>query len=92
LTLRRQATEEAPVDDDLHERIARLAHEEHALHRAHATGDGLTDLERLRLRQLEVELDRAWDLLRQREALRDAGLDPATAAERDASTVEGYLS
>jgi len=80
------------VDQDLHERIAALAHEEHALHQAHAEGDGLTDLERLRLRQIEVELDRAWDLLRQREALRDAGLDPSAAVERDAATVEGYLS
>jgi len=80
------------VDDDLHARIAALAHEEHALHQAHAGGDGLADLERLRLRQIEVELDRAWDLLRQREALRDAGLDPSAAVERDAATVEGYLS
>ncbi|MDP9219971.1 MAG: DUF2630 family protein [Actinomycetota bacterium] len=80
------------MDDDLHDRIAALAHEEHALHQAHAEGDGLSDLERLRLRQIEVELDRVWDLLRQREALRDAGLDPAAAAERDAATVEGYLS
>jgi hypothetical protein len=83
---------EACVDEHLHERIAALAHEEHALRRAHAQGDGLSEFERLRLRQLEVELDRAWDLLRQREALREAGLDPATATERDATTVEGYLS
>ncbi|MEP6695917.1 MAG: DUF2630 family protein [Pseudonocardiales bacterium] len=80
------------MDDDLHARIAALAHEEHALHEAHGTGDGLTELERMRLDQIEVELDRVWDLLRQRAALRHAGLDPAAATERDASTVEGYLS
>jgi hypothetical protein len=39
-----------------------------------------------------VELDRLWDLLRQRRALRSAGADPDEASERDADTVEGYLS
>lgn len=80
------------MDENLHERIAALAHEEHALRRAHDEGDGLSEPERLRLEQLEVALDRTWDLLRQREALRDAGLDPEAATERDAETVEGYLS
>ncbi|MGB9376788.1 MAG: DUF2630 family protein [Mycobacteriales bacterium] len=80
------------MDDDLHARISALAQEEHLLRAAHASGDGLSELERMRMQQLEGELDRAWDLLRQREALRDAGRDPSIAAERDASTVEGYLS
>jgi hypothetical protein len=80
------------MDEDLHVRIDALAREEHALHRAHAAGDGLTDAERSRLRAIEVELDRTWDLLRQRDALRTAGLDPTAARERDAATVEGYLS
>jgi hypothetical protein len=80
------------MDEDLHHRIDALAREEHALHRAHASGDGLAETERARLRALEVALDRAWDLLRQREALRGAGLDPTAARERDAATVEGYLS
>lgn len=80
------------MDDDLHARISALAHEEHRLLQAHTQGEGLAELEHLRLRQLEVELDRAWDLLRQRDALRTAGLDPANATERDAATVEGYLS
>ena len=38
-----------------------------------------------------VELDRCWDLLRQRRALRSAGADPDAAAARDAGTVEQYL-
>jgi Protein of unknown function (DUF2630) len=42
--------------------------------------------------QIRVELDRLWDLLRQRRALRSAGGDPDKASERDADTVEGYLS
>jgi hypothetical protein len=39
---------------------------------------------------VEVELDRCWDLLRQRRALRDAGSDPEQASVRDAGTVEHY--
>ena len=43
------------------------------------------------LRAVEVELDRCWDLLRQRRARRDAGGDPDDAQTRDAETVERYL-
>jgi chromosome segregation ATPase len=44
------------------------------------------------LERIRVELDRLWDLLRQRRALRDSGGDPDEASERDEGTVEGYLS
>jgi DNA repair exonuclease SbcCD ATPase subunit len=44
------------------------------------------------LEQIRVELDRLWDLHRQRRALRESGGDPDDASERDADTVEGYLS
>jgi len=47
---------------------------------------------REQVEQIRVELDRLWDLLRQRRALRSAGADPDKASERDADTVEGYLS
>ncbi|MBC7376776.1 MAG: DUF2630 family protein [Burkholderiaceae bacterium] len=43
-----------------------------------------------KLRHVEEQLDQAWDLLRQRRAKREFGEDPATAALRDAKTVEGY--
>ncbi len=43
-----------------------------------------------RLRQLEVQLDQYWDLLRQRRARREFGEDPSQARQRDAGTVEGY--
>ena len=54
-----------------------------------------TDTERLdqdhdRLADVRVELDRCWDLLRQRRALRDAGGDPDDAEVRDADVVENY--
>lgn len=43
-----------------------------------------------RVRELEVMLDQCWDLLRQRRAKREFGLDPEAAAARDTTTVEGY--
>jgi hypothetical protein len=77
-------------DRQIIEQIGRLADEERRLEEAHS-GEGLTDEERRRLDDLQVTLDRMWDLLRQRRALRDAGGDPDTASERPGSTVEGYL-
>jgi len=77
-------------DDAIHERIGALVDAEHQLRRRLADGSGATPEERERLNQLEVQLDQAWDLLRQREALRDAGEDPDDAASRPVSEVEGY--
>jgi len=73
------------------EEIDRLVDEEHALETRHA-GEAapLSEDEKQRLRALEVHLDQLWDLLRQRRARRDAGLDPEGAAERDPKIVEGY--
>jgi hypothetical protein len=76
-------------DEDLLERINRLAAEEHRLHEAHVDG-GLSEDERARMREVEVGLDLCWDLLRQRRALRSAGRDPSEAAPRSEGTVEGY--
>jgi hypothetical protein len=39
---------------------------------------------------LKVSLDQCWDLLRQRRALREAGLDPDAAAARPIDVVEHY--
>ena len=44
------------------------------------------------LDRVHVELDRLWDLQRQRRALRESGGNPDDASERGADTVEGYLS
>jgi hypothetical protein len=43
-----------------------------------------------RLRHLSEELDRCWDLLRQRRALREFGGDEDTATARDVDIVEKY--
>ena len=74
-------------------RIEKLVGEEHALRERerHDASDGSAlEADKERLRAVEVELDRCWDLLRQRRALRDAGADPEQAQVRDADTVEGY--
>jgi hypothetical protein len=80
-------------DETIADRIERLVGEEHQLRsreQADATdADQLADDQR-RLQEVEVELDRCWDLLRQRRALRDAGGDPDQAQVRDADTVERY--
>jgi hypothetical protein len=80
-------------DESIAARIERLVAEEHQL-RAREQDDA-KDADRLeedhrRLRTVEVELDRCWDLLRQRRALRDSGGDPDQARVRDADTVERY--
>ncbi|MEA2126747.1 MAG: hypothetical protein QOI80_3529 [Solirubrobacteraceae bacterium] len=45
-----------------------------------------------RLEAIRVELDQLWDLLRRRQAARDAGQNPDDVGGlRDSGTVEGYL-
>ena len=80
-------------DESIAGRIERLVSEEHALRQreeADSTNEDALEDDRDRLRAVEVELDRCWDLLRQRRALRDAGADPDDAHVRDAGTVERY--
>ena len=50
----------------------------------------MSDAQRKRLAAIEVELDRSWDLLRQRRALKEFGRDPDKAEVRPASVVENY--
>jgi hypothetical protein len=78
------------VDDrDLTARISELVDEEHRLERAHV-GRPPTDEEQARIDALAVELDRCWDLLRQRRARRASGEDPDEARPRSGETVEHY--
>jgi hypothetical protein len=76
----------ARSDRDLRELISGLVDEEHRLRQG-----AVDDEARQRLAQVEEHLDQAWDLLRQRQALRDASRDPAEARERPTGEVEGYL-
>lgn len=68
--------------------IDELVAEEHELR---SRQGGLSDDERQRMTQLEVELDRTWDLLRQRRARSEFGANPDDAKERPAGEVETYL-
>jgi Protein of unknown function (DUF2630) len=80
-------------DESLAARIEQLVEEEHELrNREQAERDDAGALadDKRRLDAVAVELDRCWDLLRQRRALRSAGGDPEDAAVRDADTVEHY--
>jgi hypothetical protein len=81
------------ADEKILDRIEALVQEEHELlHReeSDATDTDALAGDRRRLDQVSVELDRCWDLLRQRRARRSAGQDPDDARARDAGTVENY--
>lgn len=81
-------------DESIASRIESLVSEEHELRGREPLDSGSPDLleaDQQRLRAVEIELDRCWDLLRQRRALREAGVDPDEARARSADTVERYL-
>jgi hypothetical protein len=71
-------------------RIDELVQEEESLLHRHEGEGGLSPAEETRLAELKVQLDQAWDYLRQRRALRQYGEDPDRASPRDPDTVEGY--
>jgi len=81
-------------DESIAARIEGLVSEERDLRnreQADAPDSDALEADQQRLRAVEIEPDRCWDLLRQRRALRDAGSDPDQAHVRDPSTVERYL-
>jgi hypothetical protein len=83
-----------PDDQSIQSRIEKLVDEEHALMAREgddASSDDALAEDKTRLEQVSVELDRCWDLLRQRRAKRGAGQDPDEATARDENTVERYL-
>lgn len=75
--------------DNVMTSIQRLAHEEHDLLEREGRGE-ISEEDRRRLRAIELQLDQCWDLLRQRRAREEAGLDPRPARARDVETVEHY--
>ncbi len=81
-------------DQSILSRIDALVDEEHALlgrEEADAVDREALEADQQRLHQVSIELDRCWDLLRQRRARRDAGQDPDAAETRDSAVVEKYL-
>jgi hypothetical protein len=73
-------------DESVLQHITKLVEEERDLV---ASAASVADKE-ARLKHVGEELDRCWDLLRQRRAKREFGADPDGAQVRDARTVEGY--
>ncbi len=76
-------------DKAIQQTIEDLVAEEHRLLERGDVGK-LTPQDRLRLEEVQVQLDRYYDLLRQRRARRDAGQDPDIANMRSADMVEHY--
>ena len=76
-------------DPQIHGTIEQLVGEEHELWERESAGTASED-DRRRLESVRVSLDQCWDLLRQRRARRDAGLDPEQAGLRGAEVVERY--
>jgi hypothetical protein len=78
---------EPEADASVLGRIQRLVDEEHRLFER----PQLSDEDSRRLAAIQVELDRYWDLLRQRRALREFGGDPSQAHAREAEVVKKYI-
>jgi hypothetical protein len=76
-------------DGAIHGTIEELVAEEHKLWEQEASGHG-DEKSRARLQELKISLDQMWDLLHQRQGLRDAGRDPDTATTRPTDVVENY--
>jgi len=76
-------------DQQVLNRIDQLVQEEEELLHRHEA-DGLDSEEEARMEELKVQLDKAWDYLRQRRALRQYGENPDQASMRDGGTVEDY--
>ncbi|HVG02429.1 MAG TPA: DUF2630 family protein [Nitrospira sp.] len=77
------------TDQPVLDHIQHLVEEEHRLYER-GEHNALADADRQTLEKVQVELDRCWDLLRQRRALRTAGGDPNQAQARPAEVVEKY--
>jgi hypothetical protein len=81
-------------DESIAARIEGLVAEEHQLRKREQADSADTEkleADQERLRAVEIELDRCWDLLRQRRAREEFGQDPDEAQAREADTVERYL-
>ena len=76
-------------DSQIHGTIEGLVAEEHELWERESAGNA-SEADRRRLDDLKVSLDQCWDLLRQRRALREVGLDADAAALRSPDVVERY--
>jgi hypothetical protein len=79
-----------PTDEQIQTQIDALESEREKLHEREGGADPTLEQDVARLEEIRIDLERLWDLLRQRRALRDAGENPDSASERSAETVEKY--
>jgi hypothetical protein len=80
-----------PSDEQISAQIERLEQERESLFKREGSEDNASrTADADRLEAIRIDLDRLWDLLRQRRALRDAGQNPDLADERAAEIVERY--
>jgi hypothetical protein len=79
-----------PSDEQIQRQIEALEAERERLRQREAGTDPTREADAARLEEIRVDLDRLWDLLRQRRALREAGENPDLASERSAEIVERY--
>jgi uncharacterized protein DUF2630 len=79
-----------PSDEQIESQIEALESERERLRQREGSADPTLDQDVTRLEEIRVDLDRLWDLLRQRRALRNAGENPDLASERSAQIVERY--
>jgi len=79
-----------PSDEEIETQIEALESEREKLRQREGSMDPTLDEDAARLEEIRIDLDRLWDLLRQRRALRSAGENPDLASERSAETVEKY--
>ena len=73
-------------DKKVFNHIKKLSEEEESLY----AKENLNDKELKKLHEMRIELDQYWDLLRQRHALRNAGMNPDKAKVRLPNVVENY--
>lgn len=78
------------TETELLERIQSLVDRQHQLREDRERGEVTREDEQAQIKQLEQELDQAWDLLRQRRARIEFGQDPDAAEARPVQQVEGY--
>jgi hypothetical protein len=76
-------------DVQIRDLMDRVVAEEQEL-RTHHQHRPLDKTGMLRLKELEQSLDQCWDLVRQRRARREFGMDPDAVAVRDPETVGHY--
>jgi hypothetical protein len=77
-------------DAEVMGRIEQLVEEEHGLLSRGSQEQGLDAEGHARLDEVKVQLDRCWDLLRQRRAREEFGLDADAVSARPAEVVENY--